>query len=123
MPATVLVILFAIAVVVAWYLDVNSWKKKSRQELLGMVQSKNWRFHRVAIKELQRRGEDTTVYIPQFVALLVSENKIERAAAHLTLQDCFPSIAMEIKGYTGTADLSLCRTKANPLLLRYGIES
>ena len=64
MPATVLVILFAIAVVMAWYLDVNSWKKKSRQELLGMVQSKNWRFHRVAIKELQRRGEDTTVLHP-----------------------------------------------------------
>jgi hypothetical protein len=123
MPATVLVILIAAALIVAWYLDVNSWKKKSRDELVGMAQSRNWRFHRVALEELKRRGEDTTVYIPQFVALLVSESKIERASAHLTLQDCFPSIAAEIKGYTGTADLSQCRTKASSLLLRYGIES
>ena len=123
MPATVLVVLIAVGLVVAWYLDTRSWKMKTREDLLQMVHSENWRYHKIAIKELQKRGEDTTVHIPQFVKSLVSESKFERSSAHITLQDCFPSIAAEIKGYTGTADISQCRVKAQPLLSRYGINS
>jgi hypothetical protein len=84
-----------------------------------MLQSDDWRFHKAAIKELRRRGQDVVPYLPRIVALLVADSKIERAGAHVTIKDCFPDLAAEIQGYSPTADLESCREKAAPLLSRF----
>jgi len=88
-----------------------------------MLQSDDWRFHKAAIKEMRRRGEDVTVYLPRIVALLAADSKVERSAGQMTIKDCFPELAAEIQGYSPTADVEACRTKAAPLLSRFPLRS
>jgi hypothetical protein len=121
MPTLVLILLFALILVGAWYLDIRSWHRKSRDELLYLLQSTDWRYHSTVLKELKRRGEDINVYIPQILARLVADSKIARCAAFLTLKDCFPDLAAEIKGFSGTADRNVCRAHVTGLLSRYRV--
>jgi hypothetical protein len=116
-----IIIGFAALLVGAWYIDTRSWKKKSREELVLMVQSDDWRYHAAALKELRRRGENVAIYIPHIVKLLVAESKVDRTAAQMTIRDCFPELAREIQGYSPTSDLESCRAKAAPLLSRFGV--
>ena len=88
-----------------------------------MLRNNDWRFYKPAIQELKRRGEDVTVFIPKIVALLISETKMDRMAGLITLKDCFPELVSEIAGFSPSADITLCRAKAAPLLARFKLES
>jgi hypothetical protein len=117
------IIATAVALAGAWYWDTRSWRRKPREELVRMLQSDDWRFHKAAVTELRRRGEDVTVYLPRIVALLAADSKVERAAAQITIKDCFPDLAAEIQGYSPSADVASCRAKAAPLLSRFPLSS
>ena len=91
--STTAIIAAAVALAGAWYWNTRSWRRKSRDELIRMLQSDDWRFHKAAIKEMRRRGEDVTVYLPRIVALLAADSKVERAAGQITIKDCFPELA------------------------------
>lgn len=88
-----------------------------------MIQGDDWRFHKPAIQELRRRGEDLAPYLPYVVALLVADTKVERAAAHITIKDCFPHLVTDIRGYSASANVEVCRIKAGPLLSRFPLPS
>jgi hypothetical protein len=109
----------AVVLTGAWFWDTRSWRRKSREELVRRLQSKDWRFHKVAIKEMRRRGEDVSVFLPGLVALLIADTRVERAAAQITIKACFPDLAAEIQGYSPSADVGVCRSKAAPLLSRF----
>jgi hypothetical protein len=114
-------ILVAVLLAGAWLVDRELWRRKSRDKLIEMLHSDNWRRYKPAILELRRRGEDVTVHVPKIVALLLSKSKVERAAAKATIGACFPDLAKEVAGYSATADLEACRIKAGPLLSRFPI--
>jgi hypothetical protein len=116
-------ILVAALLAGAWFVDRWLWRRRSREKLIGMLQSNNWRLYKPAIRELRRRGEDVTAYIPRIVALLVSNSKTERAAAKTTISACFPDLIKEIAGYSATADIDACRARAAPLLSRFRIDA
>lgn len=117
--STTAIIAAAVALAGAWYWDIRSWRRKSRDELIRLLRSDDWRFHKPAIKEMRRRGEDVAVYLPRIVALLVADSKVERAAGQMTIKDCFPELAGEIQGYSPTEDVQACCAKAAPLLSRF----
>lgn len=121
MSATTIIVL-SVALAGAWYWDARSWRRKPREDLVRMLESGDCFFHKTAISELRRRGEDVTPYLPRIVASLVAHSKVDRAAAQITIKDCFPELAAEIAGYSPTADLETCRAKAMPLLSRFPLQ-
>ena len=116
------VVAVAIGFFGAWYLDARSWRRKPREELVGMLESEDWRFHKAAIAELRRRGEDLGVYMPRIVGRLGSESKVVRAAALATIKGVFPELAAELRGYSPSEATEVCREKAAGLVARYPLD-
>jgi hypothetical protein len=58
-------------------------------------------------------------YLPGLIARLVADSKVERAAARVTIVQCFPELAAQLDSYTTTADLESCRRAVAPLLSKY----
>jgi hypothetical protein len=114
-------IIIAVALVVGWFCAFFGWRRKPREELHRMLQSNKWRYYQSAIKELRRRGEDVTVYLPRIVAMLVSDSLIERTAAKQAIENCFPDLAPEIAGFSPASGVEACRAKAVGLLSRFGV--
>lgn len=107
----------------AWVIDIWLWRRKSRDKLVGMLKSDDWRSYKPAVLELRRRGDDVTIYLPRIVAMLVSNSKIERAAAKAIIKSCFPDLAGDVADYSATADIETCRGKAASLLSRFPVIS
>jgi hypothetical protein len=124
MDTTTLVILIVAAPALVWAFvaDRRSWKRKSRDELIGMAGGQDWRRWKAAIAELQRRGEDTTVFIPSLLRALVSESRVTREAARITLVAFFPDMKLHLKEFSASEDVAMSRKKIAALLARYGIQ-
>ncbi len=110
-----LLIFPVLLLVAAWHYDKRSWRRKTAEELVRILQSENWRSYRAAIRELRRRGEAVEIYQPRLVALLASKVTIERAAARIIITDCFPEHATELLSYAPAASAG----KAVQLLVRF----
>jgi hypothetical protein len=123
MPLVIPVFFIGVAAVIfgVWFVIRCSWHRRSRDELVHMVQVGSWRYLSSAITELRRRGDDVSIYAPSIIAKLVSESKIERAYAHIHLVDLYPDLASEIEDFSPTDTVEICRAKAAPLLARYGV--
>jgi len=102
-----------------WFLYRHDWRKKPLEDFTEHLDSRDWRRYEFAINELQRRGQDVSVYIPRVVSLLAADSKIQRAMGQRVIEKCFPEIAGEIKGYSYMADVAACREKAASLLSRF----
>ena len=62
-----------------WFLYRHDWKKKPLEDFTQHLDSRDWRRYEFAIRELQKRGQDASVYIPRVVSLLAADSKIQRA--------------------------------------------
>ena len=102
-----------------WFLYRHDWKKKPLTDFTQHLDSRDWRRYEFAIRELQKRGQDVSAYLPRVVSLLAAESKIQRAMGQRVIEKCFPEIAGEINGYSYVADVETCRDKAAPLLARF----
>ncbi len=109
--------------IAAWFLYRHDWRKKPLEDFMQHLDSRDWRRYEFAIRELQKRGQDVSVYIPRVVSLLAADSKIQRAMGQRVIERCFPDIAGEIKGYSYLADVAACREKAAPLLSRFPDET
>ena len=113
-------ILSVAAILIAgWFLYRHEWKKKPLEDFTKVLDSRDWRRYELAVRELQKRGQDVSIYIPGIVSLLVGDSKIQRAMGQRVLEKCFPVIAAEIKGYCYMENVAVCREKAAPLLARF----
>ena len=74
-------IVVALGLGAGWLLDRRRWRSKTREQLAAMLQGSDWRYYKMAIRELKRRGEDVSVHIPRLVGMLVSDSRVERGAA------------------------------------------
>jgi hypothetical protein len=119
---TIVVLILAIPLVI-WAIRVDSrrWKTKSRDELLGMLVSDDWKHWTRALKELRRRGEDTSVHIPKLLPRLLADARMTREAARITLVDQFPDLGEPLSDYRATDDVERSRGKLAPLFARYGV--
>ncbi len=116
----ILLLIFPVCLLAAaWHYDKRSWRRKSREKLVGILRSGNWRCYRAAIQELRRRGEAVSVYRPRVVALLASPVSIERIAAQIIIGDCFPESATELLASSPAAGLAEPGGKALRLLARF----
>ena len=117
----VAVIVVALGLGAGWFLDRRRWRSKTREQLAAMLQDSDWRYYKMAIRELRRRGEDVSVHLPRLVGMLVADSRMERGAAKVILGACFPELAGELKDFSPTASLEVCRARAAPLLERFGV--
>lgn len=119
MPLGYLIAGFAVLLVGAYFYDERTWRKKSHEELIGLVRAEDWRLHSAALRELRRRGEDLSVFLPRFLPLLAHESRKDRVAAEMLVKKFYPQVARELEGYTPMADAEVCRERIAPLLERY----
>src|SRR5579872_362708 len=97
---TLELIIFAVIVTfIASIWETRKWRRKPREELIQLLASSDWRQHRRVLKELRRRGESIEGYAPRFAGRLISPSQLERTAAEILIKDCYPELAVEIKGY------------------------
>jgi hypothetical protein len=54
-PDATTFVLFAVLLAGAWFFERWRWRGKSRDKLIGMLHSGNWRLYKPAILELRRR--------------------------------------------------------------------
>jgi len=106
-----------------WFLYRHDWKKKPLEDFTQHLDSRDWRRYEFAIRELQKRGQDASVYIPRVVSLLAADSKIQRAMGQRVIERCFPDLAGEIKEYSYLANVAICREKAASLLSRFPDET
>ncbi len=106
-----------------WFLYRHDWKKKPLEDFTQHLDSRDWHRYEFAIRELQKRGQDASVYIPRVVSLLAADSKIQRAMGQRVIERCFPDLAGEIKEYSYLADVATCREKAASLLSRFPDET
>ena len=120
MSKVTLWIAFIALLIIAYIYDQWRWRVRPREKLLEMIRVADWRLHRAAMAELQRRGEDLSVFLPRFVPLLAAGSRTERAAAETIIRKFYPQVAHELGGYSPIADVETCRDRIAPLVLRYG---
>jgi hypothetical protein len=113
-------VVFAVALPIAYVMDRNTWRKRPREELDRRVRSKDWRKMHPALKELKRRGEQLMPYLPEVLGLMASDSSMTRSAGLLALKDFFPSIAREIPAFSPTGPASKRDELLVPLLAKYG---
>ena len=106
-----------------WFLYRHDWKKKPLEDFTQHLDSRDWRRYEFAIRELQKRGQDASVYIPRVVSLLAADSKIQRAMGQRVIERCFPDLAGEIKEYSYLANVAICREKAASPLSRFPDET
>ena len=81
-------ILAVIAILLAgWFLYRHDWKKKPLTDFTQHLDSRDWRRYGFAIRELQKRGQDVTIYIPRVVSLLAADSRIERAMGQRVIEN------------------------------------
>ena len=117
------VLTVAAILIAAWFLYRHDWRKKPLEDFTQHLDSRDWRRYEFAIRELQKRGQDASVYIPRVVSLLAADSKIQRAMGQRVIERCFPDLAGEIKEYSYLADVATCREKAASLLSRFPDET
>jgi len=117
------VLTVAAILIAAWFLYRHDWRKKPLEDFTQHLDSRDWRRYEFAIRELQKRGQDASVYIPRVVSLLAADSKIQRAMGQRVIERCFPDLAGEIKEYSYLADVATCREEAAPLLSRFPDET
>ena len=109
--------------IAGWLLFRHDWKRKQLTDFTRHLDSRDWRRYEFAIRALQKRGQDVSVYLPQVVSLLVADSQLQRAMGQRVIEKCFPNIANEIAGYAYTQDVAVCRERAASLLSRFANET
>ena len=79
--------------IAAWFLYRHDWKKKPLTDFTQHLDSRDWRRYEFAIRELQKRGQDVSVYLPHVVSLLAADSKIQRAMGQRVIEKCYPEFA------------------------------
>jgi hypothetical protein len=115
-------IMLAIALPIAFIMDRNSWRKRPREALERILREKDWARVGAALKEIKRRGEDITPYVPVVLELMAADSASVRTAGKLALKDHFPEIAREIPEYEATGPEDIRAAILSPILQRYGTE-
>ena len=113
------VLTVAAILIAAWFLFRHDWKKKPLTDFTRHLDARDWRRYEFAIRELAKRGQDISIYLPQVVGLLAADSKIQRAMGQRVIEKCYPEIAKEIAGYSYMQDISTCSRQAAPLLFRF----
>lgn len=123
MTGTIAVI--AIALVAAWAADRwirrQIWGKKSTEELLGILTDAEWRKWELALRELQRRGQDISSTIRPLAARLLSESKWERAAARIVLMNVYPETRSLLENYHSEEDEATRRKALEAFFAKYNV--
>jgi len=114
-------VILVIGVPIAYIMDRNSWRKRPRADLEKMLRGGDWGRTGIALKEIKRRGEDISRYIPVVLALMTSESVTARTAGKLALKDHYPDIAREIPRFEATGPAETRATMLAPLIQKYGI--
>ena len=119
----ILILLLAIPLILlAIWLDRRRWSRKPREQLVAMLTSDNWRYWKPALKELRRRGDDTSIYQPRLLSRLLAESRLEREAARITVADHYPELRASLADYRSADAVDSSRAKLKPLLERFAVE-
>ena len=86
-----------------------------------MLGSDDWRHWKLALKELKRRGDDTSIYVPQLLPRLLADTQMAREAARIILVGQFPELRDQLSGYRAADDIDSSRSKLTSLFQRYGV--
>ena len=105
--------------IVSWFWYRHDWKKKPLTDFTQHLDSRDWRRYSFAIRELQKRGQDVSIYLPRVVSLLAADSKMQRAMGLRVIQRCYPDIARELEGYSFMHDVAACQERAASLLSRF----
>src|ERR1700694_2710482 len=121
MTTTTIVVLILAIPLVFWAMRADSrrWARKSREDLLGMIAADNWRYWQPALKELQRRGEDTSIHLPLLVPRLLADTRTAREAARITLVNQFPDLRDQLSDYRAAEEVDASGKKLALLLEKY----
>ena len=122
MTTTHIIVLVVAVPLVLWALraDRRRWAAKSREDLAAMLAADEWGHWKPALKELKRRGEDTSIYLPLLVPRLLADTHRAREAARITLVDQYPEIRELLAGYRAADEVDVSRGKLARVLEKYG---
>jgi hypothetical protein len=113
-------IVFVVAVMLAAFVwETLKWRRKSHADLEKMIQGRDWRYWKTALKELKRRGEDIERFVPLLLSRMLTDKRMRREAARITLSDTFPYLRPELKPYSSADDPAISRDKLAPLVARF----
>lgn len=87
-------------------------QKSSNEELRGKLEAPNWTFcETLALLNLHLRGADVQLYLPRVVALLESDDSLQRLYARDALRLVYTSTAKRLDdfGYNPSASTEDCR--------------
>jgi len=115
-------VVLVVGVPIAFVMDRNSWRKRPREDLERILRERDWARMTTALKEIKRRGEDISPYIPCALALLLSESSPVRSAGKLTIKDHYPEIARQITKFEATGKAEAREAILAPLLEKYGVQ-
>jgi hypothetical protein len=125
MTGTIAVI--AIALVAAWVADRwirrRVWGKKSTEELADILTGAEWRKWELALRELQRRGHDTSPTIKPLATRLLSGSKWERTAARIVLMNVYPETRPFLKNYDSEGDEATRRKSLEAFFAKYNVSA
>ena len=86
-----------------------------------MLGSEDWKYWELALKELKRRGEDTSIYVPQLMPRLLADTQMAREAARIILTGQFPELSDQLSDYRAADDVNSSRRKLTSLFEKYGV--
>jgi hypothetical protein len=123
MTITTTIILILAIPLVLWAIRADSrrWTTRSREDLIGMLGSDDWKYWKLAMKELRRRGEDTSIYVPHLMPRLLADTQMVREAARITLASHFPEVRDHLSDYRAADDVNISRKKLTSLFEKYGV--
>lgn len=110
-----------LGIIWAYRSDRTLWRDKPTDQLVAILKGGEWAKWDAAIEQLQRRGENISLFIPRLVTALVSDSLMTRAAAEATLKKWFPEFKENLKGYLPSRDVGTSRKQLESLLARYDV--
>ena len=117
----ILILVLAIPLILlAIWIDKRRWWRKPRAELIAMLASENWRYWKQALKELRRRGEDTSVHLPRLIPKLLANSRVEREATRITLVNHYAELREQLADFRAADEVDISRQKLKSLLEKYG---
>lgn len=123
MTTTHIIVLVVAVPLVLWAMraDRRRWATRPRDDLAAMLAADKGGYWKPALKELKRRGEDTSIYLPLLMPRLLADTHRAREAARITLVDQFPELRDPLAGYRAAEDIDVSRGKLARLFEKYGV--
>jgi hypothetical protein len=125
MTLTAAFVLILAVPLVLWAIRADSrrGRTKTREELLVMLASGDWRYWKIALKELGRRGEDTSIHIPKLLPHLLADTHTVREATRITLVNQFPELRDALRDYRAADEADASRGKLTSLFEKYEVRA